>query len=101
MFLLVGVVAFSYFAAAELRISNKALGQAEGTLDFCTKVDPGSADKYKKRGKSLVGNASEDELAKARSSEDYKDTYSSITTDLQQVPKEEAVKACSAFLQEK
>ena len=94
-------LAFSQSAGAKLTISPQSLGFVEGTLDFCAKVDPGSTDKYKARAKLFVSEATPEELDKARNSSEYKDSYSSITSELEKAPKEQAVKACTSFLEGK
>ena len=68
------MVPVSQAVLAELPISNANLGQSESVLDFCSKVNPKSSDQYKEPGNALVGNASEKDLAKARSSGEYKDS---------------------------
>ena len=88
-------------ALAELPFPAKALGQIEGTLNFCSQANPKSAAKYKEWGKLLVGNASEKDLANARNSSDYKDSYNWIDGELRKAPKADAVKACTDFVEEK
>jgi len=95
------MIAVSQCVLAELPISNENLGQTESALDFCSKVNSKSAAQYKQRGKALVGNASEKDLAKARSSAEYKDSYSLIQTMLEKLPKEETVKICVDLLESK
>jgi hypothetical protein len=90
--------AFPQFAGAKDSITPKMLGFVEATLTFCGKADPGSAEKYKAREKAFVGDATDEELAKARSSSEYKDSYDSTASDLEKAPKEQTVKACTAFL---
>jgi chromosome condensin MukBEF ATPase and DNA-binding subunit MukB len=94
-------IGLAQVALAELTISNEALGQAESTLDFCSKAKPKSAAKYKERKKALVGDASEEDLAKARSSQEYKDSYSLVKTTLGKLPKDEAAKVCTNLLESK
>jgi hypothetical protein len=94
-------IALSQFALAELPIPNGELGQKEGMLDFCSEANPKSAAKYKERGKALVGNASEKDLADARDSGEYKDSYDLIGDELRKVSKDDAVKACTDFAEEK
>jgi hypothetical protein len=95
---LIAIVTFSQRAGAKLSMSPQALGFVEGTLDFCAKADPNSADKYKAAGKAFVADATQEELDKARNSGEYKDSYDSTTSDLEKTPKEKAVKACTDFL---
>jgi hypothetical protein len=97
----VAIVTFSQRAGAKLSMPPQTLGFIEGTLDFCAKVDPNSADKYKAAGKAFVADATQEELDKARSSGEYKDSYDMTTGNLEKAPKEKAVKACTAFLEGK
>lgn len=94
-------VAFPQMAGAKLSMTPQSLGFIESTLDFCAKVDPNSASKYKEREKAFVGDATKEELEKARNTSEYKDSYNSTTDDLSKTPKEQVVKACTAFLEGK
>lgn len=98
---LVAGVALPQLAGAKLSMTPQSLGFIESTLDFCAKVDPDSAAKYKERGKAFVADATNEELEKARSTGEYKDSYNSTTDDLSKTPKEQVVKACTAFLEGK
>jgi hypothetical protein len=86
---------------AELAIPSRALGQIEGTLDFCSQLSPKEAAKYKERGKAMVSGATEKDLAKARTSDEYKESYSWIQTELHKASKDDALKACSDFADDK
>jgi len=86
---------------AELPVSHESLGQLESMLDFCSQVDAKSAPKYKEKGKAVVGDASEKDLAKARKSDEYKKAYDWVSGELRNVPKDDVAKACSDFLEDK
>jgi len=77
-----------------------ALGQVEGTLDFCAQVDQRSAAKYQKYKKILIQGVPEQEVADARKSTEYKEAYDAIGEALGKVPKDQAVKACTALLKD-
>lgn len=98
---LVAGIVFPQIASGKLSQSPQALGMIESTLDYCAKVDPDSAPKYKEREKSFVGDATKEELEKARSTNEYKDIYQSRTDELSKTPKDEVVKACTDFLKGK
>jgi hypothetical protein len=85
-------------AMAKLPFTNDALGKIEGTLDFCAQNDSQSAAKYQERKKAMVHGVSEQELAEARASQEYKDAYDWTNTELAKVPKEKVAEACTAFL---
>jgi hypothetical protein len=89
---------FPQSAGAKLSMTPQALGFVEATLTYCGKVDPASAEKYKAREQAFIGDATPEELEKARSTGEYKDSYDSRTSDLEKAPKEQTVKACTAFL---
>jgi hypothetical protein len=92
------VLILAPLALAKLPYSNEAFGRVEGTLDFCAQSDPQSAGKYQERKKSIVHGASEQELAEARGSQEYRDGYDFMTTELGKVPKEKVVEACTGYL---
>jgi hypothetical protein len=94
-------VLFPYVAGAKLSMTPQALGVIESKLDYCAQVDPDSAAKYKEREKAFVGDATKEELEKARDTSEYKQSYDSTTDDLNKTPKKEVVKACNDFLEGK
>ena len=94
------VLALPQLALAKLP-PNSTLGQLEGTLDFCAQVDPQSAAKYQEFKKALVQGEPEKDVAEARQSSEYKNAYEAIGEALGKVPKGEAVKACTSFLEGK
>ena len=95
---LIATVIFSQRAGAKLSMTPQGLGFIEGTLDYCAKVDPDSADKYKARAKAFAADATKEELDKARSSSEYKDSHDLTTSDLEKIPKEKTIKSCTDFL---
>jgi hypothetical protein len=100
-FLLGMTLSLAPLALSKFILPPKALGQMEGTLDFCVQVDSDSAEKYQQRGKALVRDASEKELSDARSTEEYKEAYAWIQAELDKAPREKAVAACKGFLEGK
>jgi hypothetical protein len=64
-------------------------------------VNPKSAAKYQEREKALVGNATDKDLADARSSGQYKDSSKLLKTTLGKLPKHEAAKICTDLLESK
>ena len=86
-------------ALAKLPFTNDVFGKSEATLDFCEQVNPQSALKYQERKKALVRGVPQKEVGEARRSQDYKDSYAWITGELKKVPKEQAVEACTAALE--
>lgn len=88
-------------ALAKLPLPNDALGKIEGTLDFCAQADPQSASMYQQAKKMVVGDASEQEVAEARKTQEYKDGYQETSDQLAKVPREKVVQACTAYLEGK
>ncbi|MGC1451126.1 MAG: hypothetical protein WA830_13945 [Candidatus Sulfotelmatobacter sp.] len=86
---------------AKLPATNDSFGKMEGILDFCAQADSQSASKYQERKKVLAGDATEKEIAEARETQEYKDGYQAVSDELGKVPKEKAVKACTAYLEGK
>jgi hypothetical protein len=95
------VLALSPLALAKLALPNDLFGRIEGALDFCAQADPQSAAKYQEKKKDLVRGASDQEVAEARASKEYKDGYDSATDELGKQPKEQVVKSCAAALEAK
>jgi hypothetical protein len=92
------VLSLAPLAIAKLSLSKDLLGKTEGLLDGCAKVDTASAAKYEARKKAITRDASEQELTDARASEEYKSAYDLMASGIEQMPKEEVVKACPAAL---
>jgi hypothetical protein len=86
---------------AKLPFSNDSFGKMEGILNYCGKIDAGSSAKYQARGKLLVKDVPEKELTEARKSAEYKESYDSMSADLEKAPKENSVQACRAYLEGK
>ena len=84
--------------SAKLPFSNGAFGKVEGILNYCGKVDSDSAAKYQERAKLLVKDVPEKEVTEARQSAEYKDSYDSISAQLEKTPKDSSVQACHAYL---
>lgn len=92
---------FAPLALAKLAVPNDAFGSIEASLDFCAQVDPQSASKYQEQKKLLVQGASDQEVAEARASKEYKDAYDAVTEEMGKQPKEKAKKTCAAALEGK
>ena len=84
---------------AELPLPNDAFGKVEGTLDFCAQIDSGAAAKYQQQKQLLVRDVPEKEVAAARETTEYKEAYAWISDELGKLPKDKAVRACSASLE--
>ena len=98
MLSVVALMALPLLTLAAEPVPPKTLGALEATLNFCSRVDTKSLDKYKEWGKMLVHDMSEKQVTEARGSGEYKETYDATTTELEKVPAKKAVEACRGFL---
>jgi len=98
---LAGAIVFPLLAQAKLPFPNDVFGRLEGTLDFCAQANPEAAQKYQEGKKLIVRDVPEQEVTEARSTEEYKDAYESTSAQLGEVPKDQAVAACKASLEDK
>lgn len=96
---LCAAIMFPQLALAELPFTDQSLGTAQATVDFCAQIDPGTATKYQQQVTLLVQGVSEDEVAKIRSTDDYKDAYARASAALAEVSKPDAAEACNRFLE--
>jgi hypothetical protein len=88
-------------APAKVAMPAPSLGQIESILDFCAKVNPELASKISDAKKALAGDATDKEVAEVRGSQEYKDSYDASNEKLANVPREKAIKACSAQIEQK
>jgi hypothetical protein len=86
------------WAFAELPFGDAALGQLEGALAFCAKVDPPSAKRYQEQARILTGTIVAKDLVKVRSAKEYTEASQGVIAQLDGVPKDDAIKNCRASL---
>ena len=96
---LAAAIVISPFALAKMPFPIDAFGKIEGTLDFCAQADPQAAPKYQEQKKQMVRDVPEQEVSEARSTQEYKDAYEWISTELGKVPKDKAVQTCRASVE--
>lgn len=77
-------------------LTSSTLGVLEGTLDFCSKVNPQAADQIKEIRMQLTKDKSEDSLARMRKSQEYKESHGRISKQLAALPAKDAQQACKA-----
>ena len=80
---------------------NPAFGQLEGAIDYCAQADAPSAAKYQDLKKRLVEDVQEKEVAEARKTKEYKESYDAMSEALGKVPHEQVIKACGSLLESK
>jgi hypothetical protein len=81
-------------ADAPPSIAGGALGKIEATLSFCATVDAQGATAYEKTAQVFTQGMSAQRLTAVRATNEYRSAYDSTRADLDQVPKEQALKAC-------
>lgn len=91
-------LAISQLAAAAERPAPAPLGQVESILDSCAAAKPKESENYKKQRAKLTEGVPEKEVAEIRSSEEYREAYSTIRERFDHASREEVDKACSVFL---
>jgi hypothetical protein len=70
------------------------LGTLAGTANFCAKVNPKSAAKYKELGQLVTNGHSEELIAEIRESKEYKDVLDQISKKLGVLSPKEALATC-------
>ncbi|MGC2197714.1 MAG: hypothetical protein WA628_23790 [Terriglobales bacterium] len=98
---LAAAIVIPQLVLAKMPFTNDIFGKVEGTLDYCARVDPPGAGKYRERKKVLVKDVPESEVAEARETEEYKTSYEWIGKELPKLPKDQVLKACAAALEDK
>jgi hypothetical protein len=73
----------------------RVLGLAESMLSYCTKVDPVSAAAYQGKIGQLIQGASDEVLAKVRSSEEYQRARQSLEDFVSKVDEHNAKRVCT------
>ena len=94
-FLLVSLLASAQTAAPATQDAS-VLAILEGTITFCSKVDPESADKYKDLAKLLTNGQSDEAIDQVRNTKEYKDSLDKISKQLEALSTKEASEACKA-----
>ena len=92
-------ITFPQLALAEFQFTNQSLGTEQAMIDFCARIDPGTATKYQQQAEVLAQGVPSEELDKARSTDDYKDAYALASNALGAISKPDAAEACNRFLE--
>jgi len=96
---LIAAFAIPQHAPAAASVPPGSLGQVEATVKSCARVDSKSADRYEELGKKVVAGISEKDLEAARSSNEYKEAFESVTTEFENLSTDKALAGCHAALQ--
>jgi hypothetical protein len=75
-----------------------AIGIAESMLKYCARVDADVALKLRDKVRTLEQRASRDELARLRSSDEYRKAFDSVTYFTGKVDEHNAKRLCSESL---
>jgi len=94
-FLLLAVLSPAQTATATPTSAGTVLGVLEGTLNFCIKVTPQSASKYKALGQLLINGQSAKAIALVRNSDAYEKSFAQITKQLGALSTTQALAACN------
>jgi hypothetical protein len=76
----------------------RALGITEAIVGYCSKVDPSSAAVYRERIRMVAENASEEQLAKLRQSDEYQRAHASVDEFVAKVDEHNSRKVCAESL---
>jgi hypothetical protein len=81
--------------ADDSTFDGRVLGTTEAVLDYCAKIDPSAADRYRQQLKLMVRGASDEVLAKARSTDDYKQARAAAEDSLSKLDEKDAKQTCT------
>ena len=73
-------------------VQASSFGTVQATLDFCARINPGSAARYQEEARLIVGG-------QFKTTNEYKDGYARAQAALSGVPEHEAKEACVDFLE--
>ena len=93
-----GTFACSSAALADFPFDAGTLGRMKGILDTCSSASPQKASAYLLQMKSLIGDAKKAAVDEATGTEEYKQAYESIRSELGNMPPDEVSQACNGFL---
>ena len=91
-------IALPQFALAEVPFDVQTLALLDASMDFCSKANPASAEKFKDYATRLQKDVPKTDLDAVRNSDEYKETRKSISDQFNKLSKDEANKTCSDFL---
>jgi hypothetical protein len=79
----------------EVGVDAAALGKADALLSYCTKAAPASRQKYWTQVKEVSKNASKEQLAAARRSEEYRKAHQAVDDFVAKVDQHNVKLVCS------
>ena len=81
--------------ADESTFDGRVLGATEAVIDYCAKLNPSAADQYQQQLKLMLHGASDEVLAKARTTEDYKEARAAAEDSLSKLEEKDAKETCA------
>lgn len=98
--ILLASLAFAPKALAEATFDPGTLGHMKAVLDICGGVNRQEASQYLLQMKSMIGNASREDVQKAEKTQAYQIAYRSTRAELSGKAPRDLAAACSAYLSE-
>lgn len=83
--------------AADVPGGKQALGQLDAIVNYCSSLDPALERAGQQRLKTITGKASAQELADARSTDEYHEAYDAMTAQLNGLEREQSAQQCKAL----
>jgi hypothetical protein len=77
-------------------LNAQTLGFTESVLNYCGPIEPALALKLREKVKQLVERATEQQIAEARNSDEYRKAYDSVSELVARVDQHDAKRICSA-----
>lgn len=94
----IAIASIAIFTPAATTPPPQVIGQVDAIVTSCTQADRRSAEEYKDLERNATRNMSEKQLADARNSAEYKNSYAAMTAQFGKTPANKVVDACHTFL---
>ncbi len=98
MILVAAAIAASTLVLADPGFDAGQFGRMRGILDTCSKFDAVGASHYLLQMKSLIGNATKQDVDEAMKTETYQEAYQAVVTELANMDPDGREKACTGYL---
>lgn len=98
LILVAAAVAASTLVLADPGFDAGQLGRMRGILDTCSKFDAVGASHYLLQMKSVIGNATKQEVDEAIKTDTYQGAYQAVVTELANMDPDEREKTCTGYL---
>lgn len=98
MILVAAAVAASTLVLADPEFDAGQLGRMRGILESCSRFDSVGASHYLLQMKTVIGNATKQEVDEAMKTDSYQEAYRTVVTELANMDPDEREKACTGYL---